>query len=579
MKYIVVTGGVVSGLGKGVTISSMGRLLQASGLTVTAIKIDPYLNVDAGTMSPYEHGEVFVLEDGGESDLDLGNYERFLGIQLTQDHNITTGKMYRHVIVEERKGAFLGKTVQVVPHVTDAIQNWLERVSQVSVNQNSSTTPADVCLIEVGGTVGDIESAVFLEALRQFQFRVGHENFVLCFVSLVPTLSGEQKTKPTQHGVKDLRSLGLSPSIIFCRSADPLHAATRDKISNFCHVPADHVLSVNDVTNVYHVPALLEAQGLHTILSKALLSGTNTAQQQQQLLVPDLGDWKRMANAVDGYTHTVTIALIGKYTGLQDSYLSVVKALRHAAIAVQHKLEILWMEASDLEDDDDGNEASDAATKRAAAWDQLKAADGVVVPGGFGIRGWEGKLRAAEYCRTHQKPLLGICLGFQAMVVEYARNVMGLAQADSTECNPDTPHPVVFFMPEIDPTTMGGTMRLGSRTTTFIESSSSSKTQALYGGPAQIQERHRHRYEVNPVYAEQIHDAGLSLIGRDEDRMEIAELLDDSNSNNSPHPYYVGTQFHPEFKSRPLHPSPPFRGLLLAATGQLDAFLSSTPSG
>lgn len=553
MKYIVVTGGVVSGLGKGVTISSLGRLLQACGVRVTAIKIDPYLNVDAGTMSPYEHGEVFVLKDGGESDLDLGNYERFLQVELTQDHNVTTGKVYRQVIVAERQGDYLGKTVQVVPHVTDAVQAWLERVAQVSVREGEDE--AEVCLVEVGGTVGDIESAVFLEALRQFQFRVGHENFVLCFVSLVPVLSEEQKTKPTQHGVKDLRSLGLSPSVIFCRSSEQLREATREKISNFCHVPADHVLSVNDVSNIYHVPGLLEAQGLHTILSKVLWGG-------KRELVPDLGDWKRMASDIDGYTEEVTIALIGKYTGLQDSYLSVVKALRHAAISIQHRLAITWIEATDLEANTDGDNQ---------AWENLRSANGVVIPGGFGNRGWEGKLRAAQYCREHGKPVLGICLGFQAMVVEYARNVMNLANANSTEFEAKTPHPVVFFMPEIDPTTMGGTMRLGARTTQFVHSGSI--IQSLYGGKETIRERHRHRYEVNPKYADDIHAAGLLLVGRDEteaDRMEIAELPG--------HPYYVGTQFHPEFQSRPLKPSPPFHGLLLASTGRLEAVVASNGS-
>jgi CTP synthase len=375
MKYIVVTGGVVSGLGKGITISSMGRLLQASGLTVTAIKIDPYLNVDAGTMSPFEHGEVFVLGDGGEADLDLGNYERFLNVSLTSDHNITTGKVYRNVILKERRGDYLGKTVQVVPHVTNEIQDWLERVSKVPVSPDGKI--ADVCLVEVGGTVGDIESSVFLEALRQFQFRVGHENFVLCFVSLVPILSDEQKTKPTQHGVKALLSLGLSPHVIFCRCPQPLEDATKSKISSFCHVPPEAVLSVHDVTNVYFVPSLLKAQNLHSLVAKQL---------QISLQEPELGAWQVMASSLESFTSTVKIALIGKYNGLQDSYLSVIKSLQHAAIECQHSLDLQWVEATNLERlDENGEDKSDSEDYK-AAWAMLTGSDGVIVPGGFGNR-------------------------------------------------------------------------------------------------------------------------------------------------------------------------------------------------
>jgi CTP synthase len=579
MKYIVVTGGVISGLGKGVTISSLGRLLQACGLSVTAIKIDPYLNVDAGTMSPFEHGEVFVLNDGGESDLDLGNYERFLGIQLTSDHNITTGKIYRKVILAERKGDYLGKTVQVVPHITDCVQDWIEATALLPVDGTDRV--ADVCLIEVGGTVGDIESSVFLEALRQFQFRVGNSNFCLCFVSLVPVLSDdEQKTKPTQHGVRDLRSLGLSPSVIFCRCSKELLASTKNKISSFCHVPASHVLSVHDVTNVYHVPGLLQSQNLHLILQQQLHLGNDN---HVAFGVPDLREWTTFAESVDTASETITIALIGKYTGLQDSYLSVIKALRHAAVAVNRKLQLEWIEASCLEagyvSSNDVATTTTAAAGNAdnneakEAWDKLKHADGVIIPGGFGQRGWEGKISAAGYCRLHRKPCLGVCLGFQAMVVEYARSVLGMDGADSTEFEENATHPVVFFMPEIDKETMGGTMRLGARSTRFTHTSSDgsiSKTQVLYGGQESVLERHRHRYEVNPTYVDGIHNAGLLFVGRDEkgERMEIAELSD--------HPYYVGCQFHPEFLSRPLHPSPPFLGLLLAATGTLDNYLTTT---
>jgi CTP synthase len=549
MKYIVVTGGVVSGLGKGVTISSMGRLLQACGLRVTAIKIDPYLNVDAGTMSPFEHGEVFVLNDGGETDLDLGNYERFLSLELTQDHNITTGKVYRHVILQERRGDYLGKTVQVVPHITNEIQDWIEKTAKIPTAEDGKE--ADVCLIEVGGTVGDIESSVFLEALRQFQFRVGSENFILCFVSLVPILSDEQKTKPTQHGVKDLRSLGLSPSIIFCRCTEELLEPTRQKISDFCHVPADQVLSVHDVKNVYQVPILLQQQNLHKMLEKNL---------NLPMTAPDLGDWARMANAMAQWTDTVQICLIGKYTGLQDSYLSVIKALRHAAIACEHKLDLQWVEATDLENDVQ------------EAWNKVRNCQGVIVPGGFGNRGFDGKVLAAQYCRENKKPYLGVCLGFQAVVVEYCRNVLGMKGANSTEFDEKSDHPVVFFMPEIDKTTMGGTMRLGERVSKFthpqFEDGSTSILKRLYNNADFIHERHRHRYEVNPEYVDRIHEGGLKLVARDEtgERMEVAELPG--------HPYYVGVQYHPEFKSRPLRPSPPFYGLVLAAVGKLDEYLA-----
>lgn len=549
MKYIVVTGGVVSGLGKGISISSMGRLLQSCGLRVTAIKIDPYLNVDAGTMSPFEHGEVFVLDDGGETDLDLGNYERFLSLDLTQDHNITTGKVYRHVILKERRGDYLGKTVQVVPHITDEIQDWIERTAKIPTSEDGEE--ADVCLIEVGGTVGDIESSVFLEALRQFQFRVGSENFVLCFVSLVPILSDEQKTKPTQHGVKDLRSSGLSPSIIFCRCTEELLDPARQKISNFCHVPVDHVLSVHDVKNVYQVPILLQNQNLHVLLKKSLKIPKMTS--------PDLGDWALMANSMSQWQDTVQICLIGKYTGLQDSYLSVIKALSHAAIACQHKLDLQWVEATQLENNDQ------------EAWDKVKNSQGIIVPGGFGNRGFDGKVLAAQYCRENNKPYLGVCLGFQAMVVEYCRNVLNLEGANSTEFDEAAKHPVVFFMPEIDKTTMGGNMRLGSRVTKFtnptFDDGSTSILKKMYMNADSIHERHRHRYEVNPEYVDRIHEGGLKLVGRDEtgERMEVAEL--------PCHPYYVGVQYHPEFKSRPLKPSPPFHGLVLAACGQLDYHL------
>lgn len=552
----------MSGLGKGVTISSMGRLLQSCGLKVTSIKIDPYLNVDAGTMSPFEHGEVFVLNDGGESDLDLGNYERFLSIELTSEHNITTGKIYRHVILKERRGDYLGKTVQVVPHISNEIQDRIENIAKIPVCAGGEQ--ADVCLIEVGGTVGDIESAIFLEALRQFQFRVGHENFLLCFVSLVPTISGEQKTKPTQHGVKDLRSLGLTPTIIFCRSTEPLEEATKNKISDFCHVKPSHVLSVHDVTNVYQVPQLLMQQDLHLMVAQCL---------NLELKPADLGAWQVMAESIDSFENTVKIALIGKYTGLQDSYLSVIKSLKHAAIACSAKLDLQWVEATQLEKVDETGNDKTQSQEYIEAWKKVEEANGVIVPGGFGSRGFLGKTLAAEYCRVNKTPYLGVCLGFQAMVVEYARNILDWPDANSSEFNEEASKQVVIFMPEIDKDNMGGTMRLGARITKFTHDhadGSMSTMKILYGGHDEISERHRHRYEVNPEHVDLIHDAGLKFVGRDETgtRMEVAELP------RSQHPYFVGCQYHPEFLSRPLKPSPPFHGLLLAATGGLDSYLA-----
>jgi len=570
MKYIVVTGGVVSGLGKGVTISSIGRILKGCGLRVTSIKIDPYLNVDAGTMSPFEHGEVFVLKDGGESDLDLGNYERFLSIQLTSDHNITTGKIYREVIARERRGDYLGKTVQIIPHISNEIQDWIERVSHIPVD--GSDLEPDVCLIEVGGTVGDIESMVFLEALRQFQFRVGSDNFCLMFVSLVPVLGsvGEQKTKPTQHGVKELRSLGLSPKVILCRSSEKLESKTCEKISGFCHVPHDCVLSVNDVNNIYHVPLLLMQQNLHEIVSREL-----------KLIYPEnppnMIDWSKMAHDVDNFNEQVKIVIVGKYTGLQDSYLSVIKAVKHAAIACERDLDLIWVEAATLEKKT-GTEAVDENLESAddyeTAWAKLKSADGVIVPGGFGNRGFLGKVLAAEYCRTSNTPFLGICLGFQAMVVEYCRNVLNWENANSTEFDDKcAPNDVVMFMPEVDKENMGGTMRLGARITKFVkkhDDGSMSTAQIMYGEKDEVSERHRHRYEVNPEKVQQIDDAGLKFVGKDETglRMEVAELP------RTKHRYYVGCQYHPEFQSRPLDPSPPFHGLVLAACDMLNDFVT-----
>ncbi|KAF8006650.1 hypothetical protein BT93_K0836 [Corymbia citriodora subsp. variegata] len=560
MKYVLVTGGVVSGLGKGVTASSIGVVLKACGLRVTSIKIDPYLNTDAGTMSPFEHGEVFVLDDGGEVDLDLGNYERFLDITLTKDNNITTGKIYQSVLEKERRGDYLGKTVQVVPHVTDAIKNWIQSVSAIPVDGKEG--PADVCVIELGGTVGDIESMPFIEALRQLSFLVGPDNFCLVHVSLIPVLGvvGEQKTKPTQHSVRELRALGLTPHLLACRSAQPLLENTKEKLSQFCHVPIGNILNIHDVPNIWHVPLLLRNQNVHTsILNQLGLASIASP--------PNLQDWTRRAENFDNLTNSVRIALVGKYVGLTDSYLSVVKALLHACIACSKKPLIDWIAASDLEEDS----AKSTPQVHAAAWETLKNASCVIVPGGFGDRGVRGMILAAKYARESNVPYLGICLGMQISVIEFARSVLGLDTANSTEFDNETPNPVVIFMPEGSRTHMGSTMRLGSRKTLF--QTPDCITSKLYCNSEYVDERHRHRYEVNPDVIGDLEEAGLKFVGRDETgrRMEILEL--------PTHQFYVGVQFHPEFKSRPGRPSALFLGFILAATGQLKAYLSRQQNG
>ena len=549
MKYVVVTGGVLSGLGKGITASSIGVLLKSAGLSVTSVKIDPYLNCDAGTMSPFEHGEVYVLDDGGEVDLDLGNYERFLDIALTRDNNITTGKVYQAVIERERKGDYLGKTVQVIPHITNEIQEWIERVANKS-SDGSSKTP-DACVIELGGTVGDIESAPFIEALRQFQFRVGKENICFVHVSLVPVMGpvGEQKTKPTQHTVKELRGLGIIPDILVCRSENPLDYETREKLAAFCHVSPEAVVSAHDVSNIYRIPILLDEQGVSEVLSKEI--GFDLPDSR-----PLLEDWIKMAETVDNLDEVVKIAMVGKYTGLSDSYLSVIKALQHSSFEVNRKLQINWIEAENL----DEKVKQDDAEKYNEAWKLLKESDGILVPGGFGIRGIEGKIKAAEYARLNKIPYLGVCLGLQIATIEFCRNVLGMEKANSTEFDENTPHPAVVFMPEISKTHMGGTMRLGTKPTPFLVEDC--KMKRLYGNKPHVDERHRHRYEVNPELITMIEEAGLIYVGKDEtgQRCEIMELEN--------HPFYVGTQYHPEFKSRPGRPSPPFLGLLKASIGE-----------
>ncbi|KAE8692050.1 CTP synthase [Hibiscus syriacus] len=552
MKYVLVTGGVVSGLGKGVTASSIGVVLKACGLRVTSIKIDPYLNIDAGTMSPFEHGEVFVLDDGGEVDLDLGNYERFLDVTLTKENNITTGKIYQFVLEKERRGDYLGKTVQVVPHVTDAIKDWIQSVSHIPVDGKEG--PADVCVIELGGTVGDIESMPFIEALRQLFFSVGKENFCLIHVSLIPVLDavGEQKTKPTQHSVRELRALGLTPHLLACRSAQPLLDNTKQKLQQFCHVPAANILNIHDVPNIWHIPLLLRNQNAHHSILKQLdllstgkrlflsLVKLELDTEIDRLIAspPDLEAWTRMAETFDNITDSVRIAMVGKYVGLADSYLSVVKALLHASIACSLKPSIYWIAASDLEDDS----AQSTPEAHAAAWKTLRNAECVLVPGGFGDRGVSGMILAAKYARENNLPYLGICLGMQISVIEYARSVLKGQTVDQ-----QTPNPFVIFMPEGSRTHMGSTMRLGSRRTLFQTPDCISSK--LYCNAPYVDERHRHRYEVNPDMIGVLEGAGLKFVGKDETgkRMEVLELPG--------HPFYVGVQFHPEFKSRPGKPS------------------------
>ncbi|AEK72595.1 CTP synthetase [Thermococcus sp. 4557] len=524
-KFIFVTGGVVSGLGKGITSASLGMLMKARGLRTTNIKIDPYLNYDAGTMNPYQHGEVFVLDDGGEVDLDLGNYERFLDTSLSFDHNITTGKVYSAVIEKERKGEYLGATVQVIPHITNEIKGRIRRLAR----------DYDVVVVEIGGTVGDIESMPFLEAARQMQIEEGRENVAFVHVTYVPKLKvvGEQKTKPTQHSVKELRSLGIQPDAIVARSEDPLEESARMKISLFTNVPEEAVISAYDVEDTYEVPLMLEKEGLARYITKRL----GLPERE-----PDLDAWRDMVETYKNLEDTVEIAVVGKYVKLSDSYLSIKEALKHSSVANGVKVRIRWIEAEELE-------------KHGVRL--LEGVDGIIVPGGFGARGTEGKMMAARYARENDIPFLGICFGFQLTVVEFARNVLGLKGAHSTEIDPQTPHPVVDLMPEQrDLDRLGGTMRLGAYP---VHIKPNTMARALYGKEI-VYERHRHRWEVNPDYIEEFEKAGLvfsGVAGDDGRRMEILELPDRR--------YFIATQFHPEFKSRPMNPAPVFRGLVKAA--------------
>ncbi|HHY44701.1 MAG TPA: CTP synthase [Firmicutes bacterium] len=529
-KFVFVTGGVVSGLGKGIASASIGTLMKARGYSVSIIKLDPYVNVDAGTMSPLQHGEVFVTDDGAETDLDLGHYERFIDRPLSAANNVTTGQIYKAVIEKERRGEFLGSTVQVIPHVTNEIKERIHKVATESA--------ADIVVVEIGGTVGDIEGLPFLEAIRQLRFDVGRENSVYVHLTLIPYLSssGEQKSKPTQHSVAELRSIGISPDVIICRSTMPLSVEMREKIALFCSVEKNAVIQNLDASSIYEIPVRLEEEGLGTILEDKLCL---------QKKKPDLSEWQEIAKKITSPTSECRIALVGKYVALHDAYKSIVEALIHGGLANGTKVKIDWVDAVKLE----GMSQEEVARV-------LEGADGILVPGGFGHRGVNGKVAAIRYARENKVPFFGICLGLQCAVIEAARNVLGYPEADSTEFSPDTPHPVIDLMPEQkDIEDMGGTMRRGLYPCKLKEGSISRRA---YGAEV-IQERHRHRFEVNPRYVPELTAAGLEPVGIWPARglVEVMELRG--------HPWFVGCQFHPELISRPNRPHPLFADFIGAA--------------
>ena len=528
-KYIFITGGVVSGLGKGITAASLGRLLKSRGLKVTAQKLDPYLNVDPGTMNPVQHGEVFVTDDGAETDLDLGHYERFIDESLSQNSNLTSGRVYWKVISDERKGVYGGQTIQIIPHVTNEIKRYINR---------NADTGADVCLVEIGGTIGDIESQPFLEAIRQFAVEAGRENCLFIHVTLVPYLaaSDELKSKPTQHSVKEMLSIGISPDIIVCRTEHPLTDDIRNKIALFCNVDKECVIENNNCDILYAVPMMLKEQHMDDVVIKKL--GIECGE-------PNLEDWENMLYALRNPKQTVKIAMVGKYVELHDSYISVNEALKHGGIETRSAVDIDWIDSETLEGDDVNLD------------DILGEVDGILVPGGFGSRGIEGKINACQYARTHGIPYLGICLGMQIAIIEFARHVLGMNGANSAEINPDTPFPVIDILPEQkEVTDMGGTMRLGQYPCTL---NPESKSYELYGA-SMIYERHRHRSEVNNDYRNELLSGGMIFAGTSPDN-HIVEMVEIPN-----HPWFVACQFHPEFKSRPNKPHPLFRGFVTAAS-------------
>jgi len=524
-KYIFVTGGVVSGLGKGVAASSIGMLLESHGLRITLMKCDPYLNVDPGTMSPYQHGEVYVTADGAETDLDLGHYERFTSAQTTRAHNWTAGRIYEAILRKERKGEFLGKTVQVIPHVTDEIKG------AITGNSNDN----DIVIVEIGGTVGDIESLPFLEAIRQMRLMLGQENTLFVHLTLVPFIpsSGELKTKPTQHSVKELRAIGIQPDILLCRTDRFLTNDLKRKIALFTNVPFESVVTAKDVGNIYEIPLVFAAEGL----DKTILKQLEIKSKKR-----NLSRWKALIQTMGNPRDEVNIGLIGKYAGLQDSYISLKQALIHAAAAHQLKMNIIWIEAEDLE--------------KKPAERILGKVDGILVPGGFGGRGIEGKIKAAAFARKKKVPFFGICLGMQCATIEFARNVAGLRGAHSTEFDPKTPYKIFSMWRELKGSEdMGGTMRLGEYACRLFKDSIAYKAYKK----SQIVERHRHRYEFNPGYGPRLASAGLVFSGMNPDYqlVEIVELKD--------HPWFLGCQFHPEFQSRPLKPHPLFRDFIGAS--------------
>lgn len=527
VKYVFVTGGVVSGLGKGITAASLGRLLKERGYHVTMQKFDPYINIDPGTMNPIQHGEVFVTDDGAETDLDLGHYERFIDEKLTKQSNVTTGKIYWSVLSKERRGDFGGGTVQVIPHITNEIKNRFYH--------NDSCKDTEIAIIEVGGTVGDIESQPFLEAIRQFQHEVGHENAILIHVTLIPYLkaSGEMKTKPTQASVKELQGMGIRPDIIVCRTEHPLEPGIKEKIALFCNVPSHHVIQNLDVETLYEAPLAMEKEHLADIACECLHLDSP---------VPDLSEWEKMVDALKHPEKEVKIALVGKYTQLHDAYISVVEALKHGAVAHKAAVNIKWVPSETINDENAAEILSDVS--------------GILVPGGFGDRGIEGKISAIKYARENKVPFLGLCLGMQLAIVEISRDVLGFKDAHSAELDPNTTHPVIHLMPEQNGVkNIGGTLRLGSYPCVLDESS---KAYKLYGQKT-IYERHRHRYEVNNEYREDFKRGGIRLSGLSPDGriVEMMELDD--------HPWFIATQAHPEFNSRPNRPHPLFKGFIGAA--------------
>ncbi len=526
VKYVFVTGGVVSGLGKGITAASLGRLLKARGYKVTMQKFDPYINIDPGTMNPIQHGEVFVTDDGAETDLDLGHYERFIDESLGKNSNVTTGKVYWAVLQKERRGDYGGGTVQVIPHITNEIKSRFYR--------NFTDPDTRIAIIEVGGTVGDIESQPFLESIRQFQQDVGHENAILIHVTLIPYLSASQelKTKPTQASVKDLQGMGIQPDIIVCRSEHPLEDGLKDKIALFCNVPSKRVLQNLDVEYLYEAPLAMEKEHLAQVACECL---------HLDCPEPDLADWEKMVDALKHPTDEVTVALVGKYVALHDAYISVVEALKHGGISNHATVHIKWIDSETVTEENAEELFSDV--------------NGILIPGGFGSRGIEGKITAIRYARTHSKPMLGLCLGMQLTIVEYARNVLGYRDAHSIELDPNTTHPVIALMPDQNGVEdIGGTLRLGAYPCVLDKAS---RAYELYGEET-IYERHRHRYEVNNDYRAVLTENGLRLSGTSPDGriVEMCELTG--------HPFYVATQGHPELKSRPNRPHPLFRGFVAA---------------